>query len=54
MGWISEFPSLPVQALEEALVDKEVKRKDQSKIDTIENLMEHESDLRVYRQEIER
>ena len=52
---IASFPVRPVQALEEALVDKDLTEKDISKIDKlIEELKEHENDLRVLRQEIER
>jgi len=52
---IASFPVCPVQALEEALVDKDLTEKDISKIDKlIEELKEHENDLRVLRQEIER
>ena len=52
---IAHFPTCPVQALEEALVEKELSEKDIPEIDSlIEDLKTHESDLRVLRQEIER
>lgn len=52
---IAHFPVCPVQALEEALVDKDRFDLDIPRIDLlIEELRKHEKDLRVLRQEIER
>jgi len=52
---IASFPICPVQALEEALVDKEINQKDLSKVKgLIENLKKHEEELRELRQEIQR
>ena len=52
---IAHFPVCPVQALEEALVDKEIQDQDLARIDVlIDELRKHEEDLRVLRQEIER
>jgi len=52
---IANFPICPVKALEEALVDKEIERKDLKNISKlVENLLKHEQELRELRQEIQR
>ena len=52
---IARFPICPVKALEEVLVDKEITRKDLINVNKlIENLKNHEQELRTLRQEIQR
>ena len=52
---IADFPICPVEALEEALVGKEIKEEDLEKVEMlVSNLEKHEQELRELRQEIER
>jgi chromosome segregation ATPase len=52
---IATFPVCPVQALEEVLVEKEIKKKDLANLDELlDNLKKHEQELRDLRQEIDR
>ena len=52
---IAQFSICPVQALEEVLVDKEITKEDLKNIKKlIDNLKEHEEELRTLRQEIQR
>jgi hypothetical protein len=51
----AKFPVCPVQALEEALVEKEIQKEDLDNIDKrIEDLKTYEQNLRELGQEIER